>query len=393
MRILVLTFYFRPDLSAGSFRATALVESLRTLIPDGSQIDVITTLPNRYPSFTAEAPMSEEQPGLSICRITLPKHKSGMVDQSKAFLHFSRASMRQVKGKSYDLVYATSGRLMTAALGAWIARKKKARLYLDIRDIFVDTIKEVLPRKASWLLMPFLSAVERRTILRADCVNLVSPGFAEYFRARYPRQRFSFFTNAVDDEFVAAAPIRTECSEDRPLTVLYAGNVGDGQGLHTIIPQLATAMEPRVRFKIIGDGGRKRILEQTLLATGVTNVELLAPVDRKDLIAAYRAADVLFLHLNDYDAFKKVLPSKIFEYAALGKPMWAGISGYAAQFVKAEVDNAAVFAPCDVRGAVTSFDKLVIQTAPRTAFLAKYSRTNISREMAEEVLAAARGDR
>ena len=34
---------------------------------------------------------------------------------------------------------------MTAALGAWIARRKRARLYLDIRDIFVDTIGDMLP--------------------------------------------------------------------------------------------------------------------------------------------------------------------------------------------------------------------------------------------------------
>ena len=48
---------------------------------------------------------------------------------------------------------------------------------------------------------------------------------------------------------------------------------------------------------------------QALAEEGVTNVELIPPLNRDRLIEAYQAANVLFLHLNDYDAFKKVLPS------------------------------------------------------------------------------------
>jgi glycosyltransferase involved in cell wall biosynthesis len=232
---------------------------------------------------------------------------------------------------------------MTAVLGAWIARRKNARLYLDIRDIFVDTIKDVLPRKVTWMVKTVFSVLEKWVIKQADKVNLVSFGFSEYFSTRYPQQRFSYFTNGIDDEFLAAAPtqtfVPTKVAEDRPLTVLYAGNLGEGQGLHEIIPRLAKRMGSRVHFKIIGDGGRKRALEAALSKIGVTSVELLPPVQRDELLKAYHAADVLFLDLNDYDAFKKVLPSKIFEYAALGKPVWAGVSGYAAEFVRSEINN------------------------------------------------------
>src|ERR1035438_1523140 len=55
LRLLLLSFYFRPDLSAGSFRASALVDSLLAILPAGASIDVITTAPNRYSTFTREA--------------------------------------------------------------------------------------------------------------------------------------------------------------------------------------------------------------------------------------------------------------------------------------------------------------------------------------------------
>jgi glycosyltransferase involved in cell wall biosynthesis len=390
MRILVLTFYYRPDLSAASFRMTALVEALRGRMPPGSHIDVVTTLPNRYASFTAGAQHSETSSGVSIRRIALGRHQSGMLDQSVAFLGFARGAMATVRAQAYDLVFATSSRLMTAVLGAWIARRKKAKLYLDIRDIFADTIKDVLPAGVSAVAQHVSSVLEAFALRRADKVNVVSPGFLEYFRKRYPRQRFSCFTNGVDDEFLSAGP-----TERRPsprvggagtVTVLYAGNVGDGQGLHLIVPQLARELGARVHFKVVGDGGRRRQLEGAIRAAGVTNVELTPPVSRQHLLEAYRAADVLFLHLNDYAAFEKVLPSKLFEYAAMGKPLLAGVSGFAAEFVRSEITNAAVFDPCDVAGAVRSFDGLILEDAPRAAFVATYGRAAISRGMAEDML-------
>ena len=394
MRILILSFYYQPDLSACSFRTTALVDSLLALAPAGSELEVITTLPNRYHSFAPRALAGEDRDGLSISRIPLPDHQSGMLDQSRAFVAFSRAAIKRVAGRDYDIVFATSSRLMTAVLGAWIARRRRARLYLDIRDIFVETIQDVAPRMVSVLAKPVFALLERWTIRRADRVNLVSPGFAEYFSTRYPGRLFSFFTNGIDDEFLGAAPPDVSLSapgEDaRPVTVVYAGNLGEGQGLHAVVPEIARRMGSDVRFRIIGDGGRKRALEVALSSAGVTNVELLPPVSRKKLIDAYRDADVLFLHLNDYDAFERVLPSKFFEYAAMGKPIWAGVSGYAAEFARSEIDNSAVFHPCDAEDAVRALGKLTLRDRPRTDFVEKYARSNLSREMAEDILTVGR---
>jgi hypothetical protein len=386
LKILVLSFYYRPDLSAGSFRTTAFVDALKQKMPPDGQIDVLTTLPNRYSSFSVEALEEEKVPGLSIVRIALPPHQSGMFDQAKAFISFAREVSSQTRDNEYDLVFATSSRLMTAALGAWVARKKKIPLYLDIRDIFVDTIKDVLPKHFAIFAKPVFSVLERWTINSASKVNLVSQGFAEYFSTQYPRQQFSYFTNGIDDEFLSVQIPETVPWTAGVLEVLYAGNLGEGQGLHAIIPDLAKKMQQQVHFKIIGDGGRKDALLAALVSAGVDNVELLPPMNRMQLIKAYQAADVLFLHLNDYDAFRKVLPSKLFEYGAMGKPIWAGVSGYAAEFMRTELDNSAVFHPCNAAEAERVFSQLRLQNGPRDRFVAKYARINIANEMAKDVV-------
>ena len=387
LKILVLSFYYTPDLCAGSFRAAALVEALLNCLSPNSKIDVVTTLPNRYGSFSVDAPAIENHPRLHVRRIALPIHQGGMIDQSKAFLTFYRQGMKHVEGRDYDLVFGTSSRLMTAVLAAWVAKKKKAFLYLDIRDIFVDTVKDVLPRHLVLAIKPFLSWLENWAVKRADKVNLVSRGFEEYFKTRYPRQQFSFFTNGIDAEFLNSTRETAQYSSQNlgVVSVLYAGNFGEGQGLHAILPALAKKLYGRVVFSVIGDGGLKEALRRALAEAGVENVVLLPPIKRDRLIQEYLKADVLFLHLNDYDAFKKVLPSKIFEYAAMGKPIWAGVSGYPAEFIKEEIENAAVFEPCDVDDAVAAFQRLELKNMVRLDFIRKFSRVNIMQAMATDI--------
>ena len=376
MRVLVLSFYYEPDLCAGSFRATTLVGAMRERAPPGTQIDVVTTLPNRYHSYLREAAELERSDGLEIRRIPLPTHRSDMTGQARAFLSFARRAVAHVAARDYDLVVATSSRLMTATLGAWIARRKRARLYLDIRDLFVDTIQEVLPSGPAWPARMLFAQLESWTMRRADRINLVSRGFEDYFRSHYADRSLASFSNGIDAEFLSptppAVPAASGRARDGAVTILYAGNIGEGQGLHEVLPQLSTALKGRARFVVIGDGGRRAALERAL--TGVDNVELRAPMARPELLQAYRAADVLFLHLGTKRAFEKVLPSKVFEYAALGKPVLAGVAGYAARFIREEVANAAVFPPANVAEAVRGFESLELVDRPRPEFVAKYAR-------------------
>ena len=68
LRILILSFYYQPDLCAGSFRTTSLVEhfSRRAV-----QIDLVTTAPNRYASFKPKAAKFESEGNVRLHRIPL----------------------------------------------------------------------------------------------------------------------------------------------------------------------------------------------------------------------------------------------------------------------------------------------------------------------------------
>jgi glycosyltransferase involved in cell wall biosynthesis len=386
VRILILTFYYPPDLSAGSFRIAALIDQLLSSLPRDAHVDILTTRPNRYASMTASASEYEDRGSHTIERISLPSHRSGMLDQAKAFIAFYRVVLRRVRGRRYDLVFATSSRLMTAFLGARVASRLRVPLYLDIRDIFLDTLNDVLPGIRGKILMPMLSQIERYTFRSAKRINLVSEGFRAYFDERYPGIPRDFFTNGIDEEFLAVNWINRERSPGAPIRVLYAGNIGEGQGLHHIAPQLGRLAGERYQFIIVGDGGKANQLRVELAIAGTKNVEILPPVNRERLIQMYKEADVLFLHLNNYEAFAKVLPSKLFEYAATGKPMLAGVGGHAAEFLRRNVDNCGIFMPCDADAGLAALKGLALGVKPHQEFVKAFARSEIMSRMVESVI-------
>lgn len=386
-RIVYLTFYFRPDLCAGSFRNSPLALELAKQAKD-VLIDVYTTLPNRYSTFDADAPEFEEFNNLRIHRISLPPHKSLMLDQVFSFLKYYKEVSRLNKGKKVDLVFASSSRLFTAFLGYRIAKKTKTPLYLDIRDIFVDTMNDVFKSKIfKTIVLPILKFIERRTFNYANHINLISGGFKEYFQ-KYKNSTFSFYSNGIDDEFLIENNIAlNNNSISSKKIIVYAGNLGEGQGLHKIVPQTAKLLGNKFEFLIIGDGGTKRLLQTEIEKKGINNVILKNPISRKELQKVYSSADYLFLHLNDYPAFRKVLPSKIFELATFNKPILAGVSGFSAQFIKNEINNSFVFNPCDYRALANhllnpeenlNFD--------RSDFVQIFKRSIINEKMATSIL-------
>ena len=113
-------------------------------------------------------------------------------------------------------------------------------------------------------------------------------------------------------------------------------------------------------------------------------------MSRPKLVNYYKNADILFLHLNNISAFQRVLPSKIFEYAALGKPIVAGLDGYSAIFMKKNISYATVFDPGNVDQCVKlirNAESVKIDMDKTDLFVKEYAREKIMKKMAIHILA------
>ena len=128
MKIVFFTFYYSPDLCAGSFRAAALVKALAKKLGNNDQLHVITTHPNRYASHRVEADDIEIDGNITIHRIAVPSHQSGMISQMRTFGVFAFSAFRLCRKLKPDFLIGTTSRLMTGGFNRVICSFDESKL-------------------------------------------------------------------------------------------------------------------------------------------------------------------------------------------------------------------------------------------------------------------------
>lgn len=384
-RILVLSYYFTPDLSACAFRSSALVETLAKQHPN-VQIDVITTYPSRYSSYKPQIKGAFQLPNVNITRISVPNLNAGFKGEMVSVGYYYRRVLKLIKGHKYDVVYGTSAKLATAALARLVAKRTSAKAYLDIRDLFVDNIQDMFNPTLARILMPFFKRLEHFALNDVDKLNVVSAGFDSHIQHYVQPSQLTHYTNGVDGAFQLVSKPNTKVLKGQSIKLLYAGNVGRAQSLEKIIPKLARKLGKRVEITILGDGRKNNQLINKLQQLSLSNVTVHPPVPREELMGFYQSADMLFLHLDGCECLSKVIPSKLFEYAATGLPMLCGASGYTKEFIESNIENAAVFAPNNVEDCISKLNSLDLSVYSRKDFCSSYARTQIMSEMAKDIV-------
>jgi glycosyltransferase involved in cell wall biosynthesis len=395
MRVVFFSFYYPPDLSAGSFRAISLAEALEKKLNNADEIHVISTYPNRYANHqinTKKVKSFEDWGILKIHRIPVPVHSGGMFSQIKTFTVFAFSAYKLSKELKPDFIIGTTSRLMTGILTYLSSNIQNRKYFIDLRDIFSESISDLFMQRNKFfgkLLKEFFFFIERKVLVKASGVNIVSEGFIEYFSSYgIDTSNWTFFPNGIDKEFLGFNS-SSKILKKKIITIVYAGNIGKGQGLETIIPETAKRLGNAYQFLVIGDGSSAHLLLKAVKRESLTNVVLYPPVSRPELIKFYRKADILFLHLNDISAFKRVLPSKIFEYGVMKKPILAGLSGYSAKFLNNNISSATIFNPGDSEAASSAIRNISLADSPSesdiTKFVNMYSREIIMNQMAEHL--------
>jgi len=123
LKIVFFTFYYPPDLCAGSFRASALAQALSKKMANGDELHIITTHPNRYKEHRVRAENIEVDGKITIHRILVPEHNSGMLLQIRTFNVYAVAAYKLSNNLNPDFLIGTIGRLLTGFLTGVSARK------------------------------------------------------------------------------------------------------------------------------------------------------------------------------------------------------------------------------------------------------------------------------
>ncbi|MET0284623.1 MAG: glycosyltransferase [Polyangiales bacterium] len=175
-----------------------------------------------------------------------------------------------------------------------------------------------------------------------------------------PRDGLCVVHNGYDPTLIDAVPANPRAELglplDRPI-VAYTGHVNATKGIETIVAMAERT--PEALFLLVGHDGRGGLIE--LLARRVSNVQLV-PWQPFARVAYYlKAADVLLLPPSDRGLAligNTVLPMKLFQYLAAGKPILAPRTPDLVELLHDD-ENARLVTAGDVDGAVRALRSLL----------------------------------
>ena len=109
--------------------------------------------------------------------------------------------------------------------------------------------------------------------------------------------------------------------------ITYSGNMGNKQGLETLIEAaalLTNGTSENIRFLMVGDGAQKEYLYNLSVAKKLVNTTFLPLMPREQFPALLAASDILAITQRK-SVTDICLPSKLISNCAAGKPIIAAV--------------------------------------------------------------------
>ena len=337
MKILILGLNFAPELT-GTGRCTA--DFAAWLRDRGHEVRVITT-PPYYPEwrvgvgYAAWAWQRETVAGVRVlrCPVWVPRVATPL-SRILHLLSFALSSLvpclwEAVRSRP-ELVWAVEPTAFAAPTALLAARLCGGRACLHVQDLETEAVCGLGLVQAPYLRRALCGTygwlARRFDLVSTICLRLQ----ARLRELGVPEERLCLFPNWVDTDAIRPLPmpsiVRRQLGlADHQVVALYAGSMGDKQGLE-VLADVAERLRthPEIRLVLCGAGAARPRLERRLAGCG--NVTLLPLQPEARLNALLNAADIHLLPQRA-EAENFALPSKLAGILASGRPLVAQAEG------------------------------------------------------------------
>ena len=399
VRILFLSHYFPPEVNAPSRRTfDHCVRWARA----GHEVTVVTCAPNcpdgvLYHGYRNTLRRQIERiDGVRVVRVwTHLAPNAGTLRRIVNYLSYMlSATLASIRLPRPDVVVATSPQFFCGWAGLLVSRLKRAPFLLEIRDIWPESIQAVGAIRRP-LLLRILEWMERIMYRGADHIVAVGNGYRDKILEKVDvGNRISVITNGVDlREFAPDEPyprlLHVWGLEDR-FVCSYVGTIGMAHGLEVVV-KAAKILKGKGRrdigFCLVGDGAARERLEEEAKRAGLNGMVVFAGRQPKEEIPAVLASsNACLIHLKDCELFGTVIPSKIFETMAMGRPIIMGVRGEARRIV-IEAGAAVEMEPESAESLVEAVERLA-DDPHLTSQLGRSARDYVAKHYDRNVLAA-----
>ncbi|MGC9000977.1 glycosyltransferase family 4 protein [Caldisericum sp.] len=322
-KVLLLTQYFFPDITAASFRMYELYKYLRK---KDFKVIVVTSYPHRVETDELE-PLED----VFRVKVNFPSYKNKL-KYIYYYLEFVLKSLYLIlahRAFGASVIIVSSPPIFVAIEAFVISKIFHKKFLLDIRDLWPDSIADLKKIRKTSFIYSFLKKIEIYLYRNADYVFCVSNPMKEYIE-EYNKKVVVIYNGITISEYskYCKKEFNNKVIQNRkPLRLIYAGNIGMAQDLNFLF-NAAEQFHNELEVFLIGSGLNKDVYEQQAQVQGILNIHFLPPMRRADLLEFIEEnSDALLLTVNDGFAFEKTIPSKVFDYLLLNKPIIYHLKG------------------------------------------------------------------
>jgi len=348
MRILFITDNFPPEVNAP---ATRTYEHCKEWVKLGADITIITCFPNFpqgvvYDGYRNKLYSKEITEGIKVIRVW------SYITANEGFLkrtldYFSFAVMATIAGLfvKTDTIIATSPQFFAAAAGRWLSFLKRKPWIMEVRDLWPESIKNMNAMKTE-IGYRFLEWWEKRLYRTSKKIVVVTDAFKKYIINKgISSCKIDIITNGANLDLYEPHPkdsnLLAYLGLKGKFIVSYIGTHGMAHKIDFILQCAANCKNSDIHFLFVGTGAEKTKLLKIKENLALRNVTMLDPVSKNDVPAYLSITDVSLINLKKSELYKTVIPSKIFETAAMQIPILLGVDGESREII--EHYNAGLF--------------------------------------------------
>ncbi|MBM4299935.1 MAG: colanic acid biosynthesis glycosyltransferase WcaI [Deltaproteobacteria bacterium] len=229
--------------------------------------------------------------------------------------------------RSWDVVLAVCPLLQSGLVPALLARHQKVPFIFHVQDLQLDAARE-LGIIQQPLLFALLSRLEHFLFTRSQAVTTISRAMAARIQEKgAPPERVHLLPNWADLEAIKPGErrnaVRRELGLNAEIMVLYAGSMGEKQGLEIILDAAAITRDNQaIRYVFVGEGAAREQLMDRAQRLALETVSFWPVQSRDRFPLLLQAADIHLVVQKD-KASDLVMPSKLGNILSAGRPFIA----------------------------------------------------------------------
>lgn len=332
MKVLIVSFYYEPEVGAAPSRITNLAKGLKA---SGMDVDVLTCLPN-YPKgrifegYRGRFSMKEMVDGINVYRYwtyaTISKNPLTRVLAMTAFATTLWAFARRRKLiKSYDRIIIQSPPILVAASAIALFKKCLGKhTILNVSDLWPMSAVELGFMKEGSLSHRAMSRIERFMYRSVDAVMGQSSEIVEHVRNMFPERRTFLYRNLQPIQVESLARERSGA-----LKIVYAGLFGVAQDMLSLLRSV-DFVKLGVEMHLYGGGNQMAEIEE-YIKQGDKNIYYHGYVSKQQMGEELRKYDLSIIPLAAH--IHGAVPSKIFDLLPEGIPILFSGEGEGARIV------------------------------------------------------------